>query len=289
MALKTSFQPVHKTSYAAISPTRPEQSTAGKNALVTGGGSGIGAAIARSYAWSGVSNLALLGRTAETLLAVKADIEAMKTGTKVWTYQADITDSESTRSALESFAKSTKGKVDILVANAGYMAAANSIPETDGKDWWGAFDISVRGNFILLQAFHPVAAPNATVVHVSSGAIHVPYLPHFSSYSASKLAAYKLFEHYYHENKAEKTVIQFHPGLVADTRMTKKVDYSAENVGFEPDDISLGADFAVWLASDEAKFLNGKFVWAAWDVNELKAAKDVLAADDSLLTIGLTT
>ena len=46
-------------------------------------------------------------------------------------------------------------------------------------------------------------------------------------------------------------------------------------------------DFSVWLASPEAKFLNGRFVWAGWDVDDLIALKDRLAADPTFLTIGL--
>lgn len=46
-------------------------------------------------------------------------------------------------------------------------------------------------------------------------------------------------------------------------------------------------DFAVWLASSQATLLNGKFVWAEWDVDELIGMKGKLEADPSLLTIAL--
>lgn len=50
--------------------------------------------------------------------------------------------------------------------------------------------------------------------------------------------------------------------------------------------VSLPGGFSVWLASPEARFLNGKFVWANWDVDELKArAKEIESG--SLLSIGL--
>lgn len=48
----------------------------------------------------------------------------------------------------------------------------------------------------------------------------------------------------------------------------------------------LAGDFVVWLASEEAKFLKGKFIWVNWDVEELKAnAKEIEST--SLLTIQL--
>jgi hypothetical protein len=50
--------------------------------------------------------------------------------------------------------------------------------------------------------------------------------------------------------------------------------------------VSLPASFNVWLASPEARFLKGKFLWANWDVDELKAqAKEIEAGTQ--LSIGL--
>jgi hypothetical protein len=50
--------------------------------------------------------------------------------------------------------------------------------------------------------------------------------------------------------------------------------------------VSLPASFNVWLASPEARFLKGKFLWANWDVDELKAQAKELEAGTQL-TIGL--
>lgn len=46
---------------------------------------------------------------------------------------------------------------------------------------------------------------------------------------------------------------------------------SVEHLEADFDSVSLPASFNVWLASPEARFLKGKFVWANWDVNGLKA------------------
>jgi hypothetical protein len=52
--------------------------------------------------------------------------------------------------------------------------------------------------------------------------------------------------------------------------------------------VDLPANFAVWLASDEAKFLDNKLVWAHWDVDELKAvAKDIEGVQNNKFTIDL--
>lgn len=50
--------------------------------------------------------------------------------------------------------------------------------------------------------------------------------------------------------------------------------------------VELPGDFVVWVASPEAKFLKGKFVWCNWDVEEMKVrAKEIESS--TLLTIGL--
>jgi hypothetical protein len=49
----------------------------------------------------------------------------------------------------------------------------------------------------------------------------------------------------------------------------------------------LPGDFSVWLASPEAEFLNGRYVWAAWDVDEMIAMKEKVSNDPFLLTMGL--
>ena len=51
--------------------------------------------------------------------------------------------------------------------------------------------------------------------------------------------------------------------------------------------VSLPADFMVWLASPEAAFLKGRYVWANWDVDEMLARKEEIEADLSLLTMTL--
>lgn len=51
--------------------------------------------------------------------------------------------------------------------------------------------------------------------------------------------------------------------------------------------VKLPGDFAVWLASSEADFLNGRYVWAAWDVDEMIAMEEKVASDPSLLTMAL--
>ncbi|KAF5668110.1 short-chain alcohol dehydrogenase/reductase [Fusarium heterosporum] len=284
--MKFPVNTTHKTTYPTISPLRPELSTKGKNALITGGGSGIGASIARSFAKSGISNLALLGRTEKTLLENKAYIEKNHPETKIWTYTVDLVDAESTRSVLEEYVAAINGKIDILIANAGYMPKTEHIAVADPSDWWLTFEINVKGNFNLLRAFHPLAAAGATVIHVSSNAMYIEFMEGFSAYRGSKLASYKVFEWFSKEN-SDKTVIQFHPGLILDTAITRPIIDVIKDHGLIAEDVSLPSDFSVWAASEEAKFLNGRMVECMWDVGELKATKEQLDSSWDKFTMGL--
>ena len=49
-------------------------------------------------------------------------------------------------------------------------------------------------------------------------------------------------------------------------------------------DGKLAGEFFAWLSTDEAEFLSGRFVWAEWDIEELKAKKAEILEKDLLLT-----
>lgn len=65
-------------------------------------------------------------------------------------------------------------------------------------------------------------------------------------------------------------------------RKLAKQEYDEANY----DEVSLPASFNVWLAAPEARFLKGKFLWANWDIDELKARAEELESSTQL-SIGL--
>jgi len=278
----------HKTTYAAIDPFRAELSTKGKTAIVTGAGQGgIGASIAQSLAKSGISFLAIIGRNEEKLLQTKSTIANISPNTKVYIYTADIVNLSSVSSAFDAFVAATGSKIDILVANAGYMPYLGTITSSDPEDWWTGFEINIKGNFNLLRTYAAHAAQGGVVVHVSTAAMHMAYMPNFSSYRGSKMGATKVFEIFGHEMRERGDgvrVVQIHPGLIQ-TEMTAK--FEEATVGLEFDDVQLSGDFANWCVSEEAKFLSGKFVWANWDVEELIQNKEKIEKDENLYTLNL--
>jgi NAD(P)-dependent dehydrogenase (short-subunit alcohol dehydrogenase family) len=280
---------LRKTTYPGIDPLRPEVSTQGRSALVTGAGTGVGAAIAKALARSGVSELALLGRTESTLNQTKTEISALGLSGKVSIFIADITDPASLNTAVKAFAESTSsGKIDILIANAAHMSDLKSIVDLDAIDFWNSFRTTVLGNFHLLQAFQPVAAPNASIIHITTAAIVMPYIPGYAAYRSSKIAAYKLFETFFYENPGFFG-LHVHPGLIFGTASSGKFEESLKEVGYGhlQDDISISGDFVVWSVSEQARFLSGRFVSATWDIEELKSKKADLDKDATLFTVGL--
>ena len=69
------------------------------------------------------------------------------------------------------------------------------------------------GSLYSIQAFLPIAAPNAYVINISTGIVHFPPIPGFSGYATSKLAGTKLFDYMQAENPGLH-VVNVQPGVV---------------------------------------------------------------------------
>jgi NAD(P)-dependent dehydrogenase (short-subunit alcohol dehydrogenase family) len=159
---------------------------AGKVAIVTGGGSGIGHAIARAFACAG-AQVAIAGRTRETLARSAAAIEK-ECGAKVLTVAADVAEpwdgERMVAAAAEKF-----GAVDILVNNAALFSV---LPLIDAE-------AAEAARFLAVNAIGPLSAARAlarwatghrrggAIVNVSSIAAGRP-VPGLGLYSASKAA-----------------------------------------------------------------------------------------------------
>jgi NAD(P)-dependent dehydrogenase (short-subunit alcohol dehydrogenase family) len=124
----------HSKPYDSISVTRPEISARGKNVVITGGGTGIGASIALAFAKAGVTGIGIIGRRETKLVETAKNIEALKQNTKVKYVTADVTNAAQIQAAFEQF-KSAFGDIDILVANAGYLNTPASAVSVDPNDW----------------------------------------------------------------------------------------------------------------------------------------------------------
>lgn len=258
------------TAYPTISPSRPELSQKGKTVVITGGGTGIGAETAKRFAEAGAARIVLLGRREKPLLDTKASIESRYPGVEVLTASADITKKDQIDSAFASFVGN--GKIDVMVSNAAMTGPLDPVETVDTKEFLHAVNFNVEGSLYVAQAFLRHAAKDAVAIDVNSSAAHLNFGPGFSSYSVGKLAVYRLWDSLGFANP-NMSVFHIQPGVVP-TDMNSAAG-GVEAVG-EGDHVSLPGCFNVWLASSEAQFLKGKFLWTNWDVDELKTrAKEI--------------
>nr|AMD38939.1 reductase [Fusarium aywerte] len=257
----------HNDTYALISPTRPELSASGKNVVITGGSHGIGQAIGVAFAQANAKSVAILGRTLDHLETAAAAIQAANPSTLVLFEVADTTKREDIDRALKNFVDKT-GKIDIFAANAGILPVYGPVAGYPEEEVLRSPMINILGAFNPIQVFLPLAASGAKLFNTSSGIGH--WQPNDIvtgdfAYSAAKAAAIKLFDYVTFENPSLH-VINFQPGIVA-TRISPEF-----TVGYGT--LELPAHFMVWLASKEAEFLKGKFLWVNWDVQELMDRED---------------
>ncbi|KAF4469140.1 hypothetical protein FALBO_3963 [Fusarium albosuccineum] len=259
----------HNKPYAAIDPTRPELSASGKFVVVTGGGTGIGKAIAIAFAQAGANTVAILGRRQEKLEAASSEIaqNASAADFEALFVVADISKRASLDTAVASLVKKAAGaKIDILVSNAGISMDPGNVKGYDEDEFRRGLELNVVGAFNTIQSFASVLAPNAHVFNTSSGIAHISPVPEMWAYATTKAAVIKVFD-YLQEQYPEWHVVQIQPGVIA-TDLNTQFNVTSQD---EPE---LAARFLVWLASPEAEFLSGKFVWVNWDVDELKSRAD---------------
>jgi len=183
----------------------------GRHALITGGGTGIGAAAARHLEAEG-ANLSLLGRRMEPLEAVRAELGGRA-------IQCDVTDPERIHTAFDE-ARSTNGPIDLLVVNAG-IAESAPFHKMSRESWGRIIATNLTAAFDCAQAAigDLLKSDNGRIVFVASVASlrGVPYAAH---YAASKHGLLGLMRSLAAEYaKTNLTVNAVCPGYV-DTPMT---------------------------------------------------------------------
>jgi len=162
----------------------------GKKAIITGGGRGLGKAVALALAAEGV-DIAITGRNAETLEKTTKEIEAL--GVKAVYSVFDVSDFEAVKKGISEL-KATFGEADILINNAG-IAAFGSFLDMEPAKWKEILDINVMGIYNVTHAVLPdmVAKNSGDIINVSSTA-GIRGNANTSAYSASKFAVVGLSE-----------------------------------------------------------------------------------------------
>lgn len=235
----------------------------GKNALVTGGSSGIGAGIAAALAAAG-ARVVLVGRNEAGLKAVRDAIEEPGGTAEILPW--DIGDG-TTAAALVESALQQVGRLDILVHAAGNQVRRPAL-EFTAEDWDAVTGLHLRAAFLLSQAVgrHLVTTGRpGSIVFVGSMTSQRAGIPDVVAYAAAKSGLLGLMrslavEWAQHEIRVNTVLI----GFVA-TKLTQDVDSTPARraliarapLGRLGTPTEIG-DGVVFLASDAARFITGE-------------------------------
>jgi 3-oxoacyl-[acyl-carrier protein] reductase len=155
----------------------------GQVAIVTGAGSGIGAAIARKLAALGATTV-LCGRKRAALEATAAAIA--ETGGHAEAADCDVTELRSVEAVAARVDRSF-GRADILINNAGVGGFGGPLHQLPPESWEQILNTNLRGVYFCIRSFAPmmIRARNGHIVNISSLA-GKNALPNGAAYSASK-------------------------------------------------------------------------------------------------------
>jgi len=220
----------------------------GKVALVTGGGSGVGAAIARRFAEAG-AQVAIVGRRAEQLAAICAEISASK---PVRPFVADVVDRAQVQALVGQLIQ-TFERIDILVNNAGVNIPVRRLEELAAEDWDLLMDVNATGAFNMIQAVlpHMRIQRDGVIINISSISGKRASTLAGAAYSASKHALNALSKVVGQEEEQHgirATIIA--PGDINTPLLDKRpVAVSAEQRAriLQPDDVAMAALFVATL------------------------------------------
>ena len=246
----------------------PNDDLTGQVALVTGGGRGIGAGIARELAGAG-ARVAVAARTREQVEEVAQEIVGVP-------LEVDVTD----RAAVERMvvdAERELGPIDLLVANAGIGGPDGPTWEVDPDDWWRVLEVNVLGVHLSCLAVIPgmLDRGDGRIVITGSGAAYLPGA-RSTPYPSSKAAVCRYGETLANELAGRIPVFVISPGLVK-TEMTG--DNFPDDAPWTPPE--LAPRLVHVLSSGRADALAGRYLHAEHDdIEDLIRRADEIGAND---------
>jgi 3-oxoacyl-[acyl-carrier protein] reductase len=238
-------------------------------ALVTGGGRGIGAGMARELAAAGM-RVAVAARSADQVRDVAAEIDGLPV-------VVDVSSGESVGEMLDQVEREL-GPIDLLVANAGVMGPSGTSWEVDPDRWWHTHEVNVRGVYLCCRAVIPgmIERGGGRIVITASGAAYLPG-SRSTAYGSSKAAVNRFGETLAAE-VAEHGIAVFpiSPGLVL-SDMTK--DAFPGDAPWTPPE--LAPQLVRVLASGRADKLSGRYIHAEHDdIEDLIRRGDEVVEND---------
>jgi NAD(P)-dependent dehydrogenase (short-subunit alcohol dehydrogenase family) len=232
---------------------------ANKVALITGGGSGIGRAIALAFAREG-AKVVIAGRRKD-----KLDEVAHEIGANCLPVQADTGNAQDITRLVKTAAEHFAGAIHVLVNNAALLFAGTAESQTE-DEWDQIFNVNVRGVWLLSRAVlpHMRVAGGGSIVNMAS-ILSLVGAKNRAAYSASKGALLALTRAMALDHAAEKIRVNcICPGIVdtdlvarftpdENARRLREALHPLGRFG-QPEDV---AHIAVFLASDESAWVTG--------------------------------
>lgn len=247
---------------------------ANKIALVTGGGSGLGAAAGKALARAG-AEVILVGRTPEELEQV-ADVIRAAGGTAL-ALKADVADEKQMQAIFERI-RSDYGRLDIVFANAGINGTWAPIDELTYEEWNQTQRINLGGTFLTAHLSVPLmkAHGGSFIITSSINGTRTFTLPGASAYSASKagqLALGQMLAIELGQYRIRVNVIC--PGAIKTEIGDNTKKRNAERAAFpsvfpqgkipltrgKPGTAEQVADLVVFLGSDRSTHISGTPIW----------------------------
>jgi len=231
---------------------------ANKVAIVTGGGSGIGLAIAQAFAREG-ARVAVAGRT-----RAKLDRAAHEVGPNGLAVAADVANPQDIQKLVQATLQHF-GRIDILVNNAGVLRAGTAESLTEA-DWDQTFNTNVRGVWQLSRAVlpHLRTAGGGSIINIGS-VLSMLGARNRVAYAASKGAVLQMTRAMSVDHAPEKIRVNCICPAIVETELVAafQIDEAARQQRIamhpagrfgQPQDI---AGLAVFLASDESTWITG--------------------------------
>lgn len=218
-----------------------------KVALITGGGRGIGKAIAMAYARQG-AKLALCARTAAELEQTVTELRGLDADAAGWSCDVSL---EAPVKELVANVQKSFGRIDVLVNNAGVMTRPVPITELEVRKWDYTIAVNLRGPFLITRSVLPIMMKqkSGSIINVSSTVGRGAYA-NFIAYATSKWGLEGFTQTLAAEARSGNIrVNSVEPGYVA----TKLTGYH----GSKPESVT---DVFVHLASDESVGVTGKML-----------------------------
>ena len=239
--------------------------------LITGGGSGIGAALAKELSLD-THSVIICGRTAHKLRKVA------KINKNIYYFVCDVSDEENVI-AFSDFVKGKFDYIDVIINCAGLQGAIGRFDQTDSKMWKKTFEINMFGVYLITKHFLPLLCRSNVkkIINFAGGGAFNAF-PNYSAYAVSKAGVVRFSENIAVElTDLGVQVNCIAPGFVATDMHKATLNVGEKAAGKEYHEFtksklregSVPIDVVVncikFLISESSNGLNGKTISASFD------------------------